>query len=270
MGRLAERNKRTKLTRRLRVPVVHELRYQRALTGAMGTLHRKALDWLRPRLDQVAKKTDSARSDASKLTGEWDDEVDALIVPLAASVSPAFDVLAKDVAKNNARTLRGLGLDVRDDLGPVVDHLRAWNVSLIKKAADDFRDQVKGVLEDPASWGLRVEELAAKLQERADVSSSRATLIARDQTSKMNGAINQHRQTHAGITSYTWSTSRDERVRETHASKEGLTFSWNAPPADTGAPGEDIQCRCVALPILPGEGDDEDQGAAPPADPAGE
>lgn len=257
MGRIAERNKRAKLTRRLRVPTVHELRYQRALTDAMGKLHEKALAWLKPHLEHLAKKADSAREDATKLSGDWDDEIESLIGPLAASVAPAFDELAVAVAKNNAHVLRGLGLDVRDELGPVLDHLRTWNVNLITGAAQDFRDQVKAVLDDPNSWGTTVEELSSKIQERADVSDSRARLIARDQTSKMNGQINQHRQTHAGITSYIWSTSRDERVRETHATKEGQTFDWNAPPADTGHPGEDIQCRCVPLPILPDEDDDE-------------
>lgn len=253
MGRLAERNKRAKLARRLRVPNVHEVRFVRALTGAMGEMHDKAIAWLTPKLGSITKNADAARADATNLSSDWDAEVAALIGPLAASVSPAFDEVAKAASKSNARVLRSLGLDVRDDLGPVLDNLRAWNVSLIKDAAGDFRDQVGAILSDPNNWGMRSDALSKLIQDRVDVSSSRATLIARDQTGKINGQINQHRQTHAGVSSYVWSSALDERVRDTHAVKEGQTFQWNAPPADTGAPGQDVNCRCVGLPQLPDE-----------------
>ena len=105
------------------------------------------------------------------------------------------------------------------------------------------------ILDDVENIGLRVEDLAELIGERVDVSLSRATLIARDQTLKLNGALNALRQTEAGVESYTWSTSRDERVRESHAELEGETFSWDDAP-EPGHPGEDIQCRCVAIPVI--------------------
>ena len=74
--------------------------------------------------------------------------------------------------------------------------------------------------------------------------------ITRDQTNKTIGQLTEIRQRQVGVTRYTWRTSQDERVRTSHASKNGLTFEWGRPPADTGHPGADIQCRCVALPIV--------------------
>lgn len=85
---------------------------------------------------------------------------------------------------------------------------------------------------------------------------SRAKLIARDQTSKMNGAFNQARQTSLGIDRYVWQTSGDERVREEHQANDGQVFSWNDPPA-TGHPGEDINCRCVAVPYFDLDSEEE-------------
>jgi len=74
--------------------------------------------------------------------------------------------------------------------------------------------------------------------------------------------VNQHRQTAAGVSRYEWSSSADERVRPRHRELDGQTFSWDDPPVtnddgDTNHPGEDYQCRCIAVPVL--DDSDEDQ-----------
>ncbi len=51
---------------------------------------------------------------------------------------------------------------------------------------------------------------------------------------------------------YVWRTQRDNRVRRSHRENEGRIFSWSDPLA-TGHPGEDYNCRCEAIPYLPGE-----------------
>ena len=84
----------------------------------------------------------------------------------------------------------------------------------------------------------------------------RARLIARDQTSKLIGNLNQARQEQVGITEYVWRSSQDEAVRPTHRENDGQTFSWSRPPPRTGHPGQDINCRCVAIPVLPQRRDD--------------
>ena len=45
-------------------------------------------------------------------------------------------------------------------------------------------------------------------------------------------------------------TSEDERVRPTHQNNNGETYSWDNPPFETGNPGDDIQCRCTAEPVV--------------------
>ena len=89
------------------------------------------------------------------------------------------------------------------------------------------------------------------MSERTDVSDSRAKLIARDQVSKLNGQLTRERQTDLGVDGYIWRTVGDERVRDTHDENDGNFFSWDNPPAETGHPGEDYQCRCWAEPVLP-------------------
>lgn len=123
------------------------------------------------------------------------------------------------------------------------------NVDLIKSIPEQYFEKLSTSIFDNFVEGVRFEDLAKVVQQIADVTESRAKLIARDQTSKMNGAFNEARQTSVGIEKYIWSTSGDERVREEHAAQDGQIFDWNDPPP-TGHPGEDIQCRCVALPYV--------------------
>ena len=74
-----------------------------------------------------------------------------------------------------------------------------------------------------------------------------ARRITRDQASKLNGQLTEHRQRQLGITEYRWLASMDERTRENHADKNGKIFQWSNPPLDTGHPGQSIQCRCQAI-----------------------
>jgi SPP1 gp7 family putative phage head morphogenesis protein len=80
----------------------------------------------------------------------------------------------------------------------------------------------------------------------------RAKLIARDQTAKLYSHLSRIRQEDIGVTQYIWRTVGDGAVRPTHAAQDGLKYSWDNPSTETGHPGDDIQCRCVADPDLSG------------------
>ncbi len=117
--------------------------------------------------------------------------------------------------------MRSIGIDLRGQIGPTLGIIQERNQRLITKAGRDFAADIAKVIDDPANWGKRHEDLAKLLHERASVSPSRAELIARDQASKTAGQINEHRQRNAGVTTYTWSGSLDERERDTHLANEG-------------------------------------------------
>lgn len=136
-------------------------------------------------------------------------------------------------------------------LEPVMEISVAANVSLIRSIGTQLSDQVEQMVLSAYNGGTRVEDLADHIFGRFDVAESRANLIARDQTSKLNGKLTQFRQTNIGVEKYIWRTSLDERVRETHADHEGETYAWDAGPEDTGNPGDDIQCRCYGEMVVP-------------------
>lgn len=173
-----------------------------------------------------------------------------IVRAIKTPVGKAFDQMAAGVQRANSHALASIGAnDLR--MGPQIEAFRDKNIQLIENAGRVYAQQVREVLEDPENRGKRVEDLADLIKERESVSESRAELIARDQTLKLNADINKTRQENAGVTQYTWSTSHDERVRDSHKELDGQVFSWNNPP-EPGHPGEDFQCRCIALPVFEG------------------
>ena len=128
------------------------------------------------------------------------------------------------------------------------------NVAKITSISSAYFDDIEKSIRDSFDKGRTTRKIRDEIQARYGVSRSRATLIARDQISKLNGQITEHKQTSLGITRYVWSSSGDERVRPSHAANDGKVFEWSKPPPETGHPGNDYQCRCIAEPIF----DDED------------
>jgi SPP1 gp7 family putative phage head morphogenesis protein len=131
----------------------------------------------------------------------------------------------------------------------IIDDFVAENVSLIQSIPERYFSEVNGIVSEAVSKGTRASDVSAAIQARYSVSQSRASLIARDQVSKLNGKLTETRQKGLGISRYTWRTSLDERVRDTHQALEGTSHSWDSPPS-VGHPGEDFQCRCRAEPDL--------------------
>ena len=149
-----------------------------------------------------------------------------------------------------------LGVDVRPFLtSPAVNAFMtqkvAENVSLVKTIPGRFKDGLRAKLEEELREAPFDQERLTKLF-RDEYGSSGYNLrrIVRDQTSKTVSGLNHVRQQQLGITSYVWRTVGDERTRPTHAAHNGQTFEWGSPPADTGHPGDDVMCRCIAEAVI--------------------
>lgn len=123
------------------------------------------------------------------------------------------------------------------------------HASLIRSLANDVADRIERLALGSVLEGTSNRETAKALSELEGISRRRAQLIARDQASKLNGAMNQFRQEQAGVTHYKWSTTIDGRERPDHHARNGRVFAWNTPPSD-GHPGRAINCRCRALAVL--------------------
>lgn len=150
-----------------------------------------------------------------------------------------------------------LGIDIgavvaQEDLADYLETAAARNSSLIKSLSDDTIKRVEQATYQAITQGQTVADLRKRLTEEFGVVDSRAKLIARDQVSKLNSDMNRIRHQQAGIDSYTWSTSHDERVRPRHKKLDGKEYRYGEPTgAEQGlSPGQPIQCRCVAKGIV--------------------
>lgn len=219
---------------------------------------------------------DRLRSETANLTaGDWEAAGEAVVtktyghskkefrrlgIPVPDDTEERTDAKSgakKKDAKKDAKKekedpkFRPLGVDIRKipTMRPLIDGWRKDNVALIKNMHKEQVDKVERILDE--GWGRHPRSIAQDIEERIGVSKSRAELIARDQVLTLHAKITRHRQRAAGIDSYIWTTSQDERVREAHAELEGEEFSWDeGGDPEEGHPGEAVNCRCVAFPVL--------------------
>lgn len=173
---------------------------------------------------------------------------------------------AARVSEHNKKQLlnqlkQSIGIDLGDiaaqGLAPVIQAFTAENVALIKTLPQTMFDRIERQTLAAVRTGTRASDLEQQIRSEAFGATRKQTMrIARDQINKLNGDLNRVRQKQIGVEKYIWRTSGDERVRDEHAEKDGETFSWDEPagdptdPADGAFPGDAIQCRCWAEPVL--------------------
>lgn len=249
-------------------PLAIEVKYAKALTKFLDASWRKYAD-------SYVSMLLPGRSDA------LDD-----IQPENAIRQPALGAiatLAEDIDKFNSQEWAAfqkiaVGSAFSSDelwVKPVIDNWVNTQVSLITKADNDMHQAVARRVREGVRNGWSNEDTKAMIyREMPGISMRRARIIARDQTSKLNSDLSQGRMQNAGLETYIWSTSMDERVRglpggrypralPSHYAMEGKICRWDDPTkmrsadgewvprpmdAPTTHPGHDILCRCVALP----------------------
>lgn len=209
---------------------------------------------------------------------------------LGSGSSPSAGVLlgiAKDVDRfNKGQWSMFQEIAIGDGWNPdeswVDPTLKRWSteqVTLIKNSQGAIQDAVNRRVRDAVRKGDMVSTLKERLlQDLPGMSDRRAKLIARDQVAKLNGELTRGRMEDAGLETYRWETSMDERVRgpaengaggmypdavPAHTIMQGKICRWDNPSvyrdengdwvprpvtAPTNHPGMEIQCRCVAIP----------------------
>ena len=151
------------------------------------------------------------------------------------------------------------------------DMKKSWaedNYSLITSNAKKYVSQINTLTEQAIVNGMSPSKLKEEIKKATEgLSDKHCKLLARDQMGKLNGQITEAQMQEIGLEMYVWSTSADDRVRDSHALMEGLLCRWDDASVcsyDNGKtwverpsgavdlhPGQDIQCRCVALSFYP-------------------
>ena len=133
---------------------------------------------------------------------------------------------------------------------PLMTAWRQDNISLITTVPERLRAGLRaGINKTFAERPFDQQALSQVVREQGQSAGYNLRRITRDQTNKAIGQLTHARHKQIGIAEYDWLTAGDERVRPSHAELDGTRHSWEDPPS-VGHPGEDIQCRCVAIPVI--------------------
>ncbi len=222
-----------------------------------------AVDASRARLSAERRKQLAAKVAAMReaVLERWETEKIVRTVPLERMVD-GVDAL------NGRATLQQLARAIEVSPDPIPEDAHAFvlaadtgfskaaraswtkaNARLIRSVAEDHLDRVADAVEDGFKRGSRASVVAERIAEATGITQRRAKTIARDQIATLQGQVVAARQQRLGIERYRWRTVGDARVRTAHALREGRIFRWDQPPND-GHPGQPINCRCYAEPVL--------------------
>lgn len=259
---VGERPRKARKPRRQRFPMALERQYAARIKEVVEIMRKAVNEILVPILPDIIREAKSIRKDdytdtlarAIELIGTQTVDQTGGAAGLASFIEEHGAAVSKFNKAEVISIMRGaVGVDIFLSDPALLPKLRGFatvNAGKIDSIAKFRLPEIERLVLQEIENGTRVEVLRADIQKQFKVDRSKADLLARDQTSKLNGDLTKLRQVEAGVQDYKWRTVGDDAVRDNHASKEGVTFKWSDPPAETGHPGQDFQCRCYAEPII--------------------
>lgn len=242
-------------------PLAIERRYQSIVTGIADECVAQVKANIKPILSEIRQ---DALGDIPQSTGWYERLRVAMLTALAGTQNEVNYVVGilPDIA-NRIDTFNDgefkkvfksvYAVDIFSNEPWLRDKLLQWeaqNIKLIRSIPEQYLDSLHGKIVAAVEAGQHPRDLAKVIEATYDIPRNRARLIARDQTSKLQGQLTRERQIDAGIDSYLWRGVLDERERDLHVEREGQQFKWTEPPSD-GHPGQPIQCRCWAEGVFP-------------------
>ncbi len=191
-------------------------------------------------------------------------EAKAVIKAIEADGSPdkAIKGLKKDWLDNLERLCYNIvehfGKEPTKAFNPATALIRAWiarhAAESVKSILDTNLEDVKRVITQGTADNLTVSQIARSLRQFYDDRSPyKAMRVARTEVAQAAGFAQHEAAKEAGMTTHSWLSSRDDRVRDSHADIDGEEQPIGEPysnglmyPGDpSGDPAETIMCRCV-------------------------
>jgi SPP1 gp7 family putative phage head morphogenesis protein len=241
-----------------------EVQYRKALNELIQSMVRDVREAVMPQVRGMIRDESIATSITNTIKNVEQRYKD--ITSLASII--AFKMVTSEAQTNSRKFREGVheatGINLQrvidsEGVRTVLESQVQMNIQLIQSIPDQYFSELNRIVLQNVNGfvnpegGLEGQILGVLRREGAALNKktmNRAKLIARDQTAKTNAAINQSRQEALGVDEYIWDTSGDERVRESHRRNNGKVFKWSKPPRDTGHPGHDVNCRCLARAVI--------------------
>lgn len=176
--------------------------------------------------------------------------------------------MVRDTEKASTSTLHsslekmsgGLSLKTSVVTGDMEEQAKAmvtYNVNLIKTIADDYLDNVNGLVLRSITTGSGLQDLIPQLEKYSDGTMNKAKNLALDQTRKAYATISAGKAQKLGVTHYEWIHSGGGiEPRKLHMAYDGRIFRFDDPPIidertkERGIPSQAINCKCTMRPVI--------------------
>lgn len=235
-------------------------RVLRAIVRALLKYTNELLPGIKPALKQDAESDDII----SEVTARFNNSrVREAALNEVRRIMGSVDNIAKQNMNKAFKNCLGVDVFMRNSelLEKITSEWYASQSQLINSIVSTYTDKLGTIISNAVQRGSLYKDVYADVKHLYDITDNRAKFIARNEIGNLNAITTKNRQKEAGINCYEWSTSRDERVRESHREKEGNLYYWlrSTPgeingrkvyPAPALHPGMDYNCRCVAIPII--------------------
>lgn len=250
-------------------PAAIETEYRRKLQKAVREMEKSIVYWLKARYraneDKIMDSaTDDLLKELRKLTRQWNRNFNELAKTLPKSfVSKVRGYESRNLVQQ-MKPYRDAGLGfnlefkyISNKERQVFNALVAENVNLIKSIAKESLTQVEGITMRAIQNGHDLSTLTEDLHEQFGISERRAATIARDQTAKATNGLSRQRLMDYGVKKARWMhTSAGKTYRDSHVDMDGEEYDIEQGCFDPDyggyiQPGELVNCRCLAIPIIP-------------------
>lgn len=240
---------------------------------AFNVAFKKAVrEQLFPIIEQMSKQT---RDTVLTLDGIGDDLNNAIeLLKAQFNFNTAAEIISNRMVsrvnllngtKTAAKVANAVGVDIGNIIASegLTDFLEAQtikNTELIKSIPADSLNDIRRIMLNGFTQGLRAEEITKQISGNLPSSvfnkmNNRINTIARTGIAQVNSQITNKRLLNIGVTRAVWDATNDSRVRECHKARDGKEYEikvglHSSCDNKTLQPGEEINCRCVARPIV--------------------
>jgi SPP1 gp7 family putative phage head morphogenesis protein len=192
----------------------------------------------------------------ARFEGEFKNSLFLDVIAAAADRIRAGGMLYR-IDQDIAASLRNIGISIdltdamsenlrREYIENQIRNIKNWHPKQVKR----LREMIQRV----SLGGYSRQSLQQTIMDEYGVSEGKARFLARQETSLFMSRLRRERYEDAGVRYYRWRSSTDERTRPMHKALNGRIFRFGDPPVTDeyghrNEPGEDYNCRCLALPL---------------------
>jgi len=156
----------------------------------------------------------------------------------------------------NAIGISTKALMVKEGMKPAINALILETVEWVKKLREESLEAFTTNTLHAMTTGSSLEDVMQQFKGVVEKRKNHAKFLAHNQIQNFNSVTSKLRVQKLGITKAIWDTADDDRVRPSHADRDGKEFDlseglYSSMDGKHLIPGVDYNCRCTARYIIP-------------------